>query len=65
MKKTRAWAIWHWDDGLYVNTVRRTREETIEAFKQQFNMGDEKWVEDRRAGLHRAVRVTIERETRQ
>lgn len=54
-----AWAIKHWDKGLYIETVRRTRAESIAAFKEQFGVDDKTWKDDRKATVHRAVRVDV------
>ena len=43
MKLTEAWAIKHWRKGLYPDTIRRTRAETIQSFKDNFEgAADEK-----------------------
>lgn len=54
-----AWAIKHWDKGLYIETVRRTRAESIAAFKEQFGIDDATWKDNRKYGVHRTVRVTV------
>ncbi len=61
MKKSscvQGWAIRHWRQGLYAETIRRTRSETIDCFKEQFGITDKHWRDDCRSGVHRAVRVT-------
>ncbi len=55
----RAWAVRHWNGGLYVETIRRTRAEAIASFKEQFGVGDAEWRDDAKYGVHRAVHVLV------
>jgi hypothetical protein len=48
----QAWAIKHWSCGFYADTVRRTRAETKEAFREQYGADADRWV-------NRAVRVVV------
>jgi hypothetical protein len=54
------WAVKHWNCGLYVDTIRRTRAESIASFKEQFGLSDEEWADDRKYGIHKPVRVITE-----
>lgn len=61
----KAWAIKHWNGGLYVDTVRRTKREAIEVFKCKFYRGsgekrEKNWKDDSRYKIHRAVKVSVE-----
>jgi hypothetical protein len=65
----KAWAIKHWSRGLYPDTIRRTRAEAIECFMGLFLPGTaadrkKKWRDDSRYGVHRAVRVSVEIDSR-
>jgi hypothetical protein len=53
------WAIKHWNCGLYVDTIRRTRAESIASFKEQFGVSDDEWADDRKYRIHIPVRVTV------
>lgn len=53
------WAIRHWNYGLYVDTVRRTRNEAIAAFMEIYGVGNRRWDHDRRYRVHKPVRVVI------
>jgi hypothetical protein len=54
-----AWAIRHWDKGLYIDTVQPTRREAIVLFRAIYNMSEPHWQKDRKAGVHRPVRVEV------
>jgi hypothetical protein len=56
----RAWAIKHWDKGLYIDTVSRTRAEAIRKFKLGYVGAMDSWKDDSKYGVHRAVRVAVE-----
>lgn len=32
----KGWAITHWDKGIYIDTVRATRKESIKAFEENY-----------------------------
>lgn len=55
----RAWAIKHWDKGLYIDTVSRTRAEAVEKFKRGYVGARKDWKLDSKYGVHRAVRVQV------
>lgn len=60
--KHGAWAVRHWRQGIYIDTVRRTRREAIEAFREQFNFSDDELAAMLRYGVNKAVRVVVSME---
>lgn len=61
----RGWAIKHWTGGIYIDTVRRTRREAVEAFLQNYFRGSSirRWTQWRdQHPANRAVRVSVEPE---
>lgn len=54
-----AWAIEHVSKGIYIETVRRTRREATQAFKEQFGVSDKEW-SYYVCRSHTAVKVKVE-----
>lgn len=63
MQKLKSgWAIKHWNDGIYIDTVRQTRGEAIAIFKALFyrdSVAEAAWKKDRASGVHKPVRVYV------
>lgn len=58
-KPVRAWAIVHWNGGIYANTVSNTRRDAVATFKAAYRVRDKKWRHDVKWNIHRAVKVTV------
>jgi len=54
-----AWAVVHWNAGLYAETIRRTRKEAVEAFVSNFVPKGKTWKSESQYGVHKAVRVYV------
>ena len=54
------WAVAHWEEGIYADTIRRTRKEAIDAFMKRFVLPNETWKSESKFGVHRAVRVEVQ-----
>lgn len=57
MSKSSAWAVKHWNGGIYIDTVRRTRWEAVAAFKKLYGISNRRWCKD--YGVHRPVKVAV------
>lgn len=54
------WAIAHWKQGIYSETVRRTRKEAIDAFMERYARASSSWRSESQYGVHQAVKITAE-----
>lgn len=54
-----AWAIRHCRNGIYIDTVRRTRREALRAFKTAYNFSQQRWIDESKVCILRAVRVDV------
>jgi hypothetical protein len=53
------WAIRHWRGRIYVDTVCRTRRDSIATFQKAYRVSDKTWKDHSKYGVHRAVKVTV------
>lgn len=56
---TRAWAIKHWNAGIYPEPVCRTRNDVIREFMDAYGLEYRDWDAGRRAGVHKPVKVLL------
>lgn len=55
---SEAWAISHWIKGVYLDSIRATRREAIEYFRENYDP-DELWKPCSRFDPNRAVKIVI------
>jgi hypothetical protein len=53
------WAVAHWEQGIYAETVRRTRKEAIGAFMKRYALPGKTWKSECQYRVHRAIRVEV------
>lgn len=58
-KLVECWAVKHWREGIYADTVRRTRRESIAAFMEEYDVTLETWDRDVRNLVHRCIKVAV------
>lgn len=58
-KVKNGWAIAHWEAGVYIDTVRPTRWQAIEAFRQQYHGVERDWQPCAKCATNKAVKIQV------